>query len=505
MFKKVIESNRRYWRHKNDDNYNGILLFEAFYPTEQIFYGIAKTALVLAKHLNLKPVIIEPVNISGNYKIFVESMCHNRIKLKYLMLRIILSKVLYIWSQVKGFKSKDDILAIKVDKYRLGEYIYDGILSRNSWPEILKVNFHIKLLVLFELLHFHCFMYIFKTHNVQFVVIGDNVYRWGLLFEICKRDNISCVPSIDLNTYSLAKFTKVEDFNNYSRHVSEDMINELANSPNVIDEIDRYFQLRFEGNIEQHDVINAYKNKGIINRDLFKKKYNLDPHKKLTILMAHIFCDAPHGYPNTLFQDYFQWMEETIKGLLENKSIQFLIKEHPSADLYNEQGLVFKLLEKYNIESKLISKDESTYSVLLSADSIITCGGTIGIEMACYGKPTLLAAKPPYAQLGFTIDPRTKTEYIDIIKNNIQNYNSLTSEQILKAKKTAYILFYLFNTYDEDLEIGPEKIYKGRNYNNELFYSEILRYNKTDILSQKISHQLKKFINSKYNVHIKTQ
>ena len=44
-------------------------------------------------------------------------------------------------------------------------------------------------------------------------------------------------------------------------------------------------------------------------------------------------------------------------------------------------------------------------------DIVVTCGGTVGLEFACLGKPVVLAANPPYSNLGFTMNNISKEDY----------------------------------------------------------------------------------------------
>ena len=175
-----------------------------------------------------------------------------------------------------------------------------------------------------------------------------------------------------------------------------------------------YLKSRFAGEIEQHDVLNAFQKKKVLSVNEFKQKYGLSNTKKVVAISPHIFCDAPHSLPGTLFKDYYEWFVETCRILARNKHISVIVKEHPSAHLYREKGKLDEIIDREHLSVIRISSDENQSTLLKAADIMVTCGGTVGLEFACIGKPVILAAKPPYSGLGFTIESNTKKNIVNI-------------------------------------------------------------------------------------------
>jgi hypothetical protein len=272
---------------------------------------------------------------------------------------------------------------------------------------------------------------------------------------------------------------------------------EKLDSNNVKNYIDEYFSKRFSANLEQHDVLKAFSNKKkIYTKNEIIKQYNLNPNLPIVIIMNHIFCDAPHAYPDGLFDDYKEWLINTILNLKKNKNINFLIKEHPSADLYSELGVINEILRGLDCEHLLLKDDVHSLTVLNEFDVVITCGGTIGQEFLYKGKPVVLGAKPPYSGFGFTIEPKTRYEYESLMSKGIEKLPLLTSEQKEMVNKVIYHDFVLLDNYSDDLEIGGQRFYMGRDFEYDKFYEEILKYNDTSLNNQKIYKLLSKFISS---------
>ena len=227
--------------------------------------------------------------------------------------------------------------------------------------------------------------------------------------------------------------------------------------------------------------------------ELFFIDYNLDQGKKTVAIMPHIFCDAPHAYPSTLYSDYYEWFIETAKILKQNSNINVMVKEHPSAHLYNEKGVMEERLKDNNINITVIDSEENTYSIIQNTDVIVTCGGTIGLEFACTGKPVILAANPPYSNLGFTIDNKTIKDYTHSLLN-CHLLHDLNEKQKENAFLTAYLSYDSNKVNVKKLEIGSKGVYLGQKYNDEELYNDIINYQKVNISNQYIYKYLESFV-----------
>ena len=126
---------------------------------------------------------------------------------------------------------------------------------------------------------------------------------------------------------------------------------------------------------------------------------------------------------------------------------------------------------------------------------MVTCGGTIGLEFSCKGKPVILAASPPYSELGFTIDSQNKKSYKTSLQN-CHNLKELNESQIKKALLTAYLSYCKIDKSIKNIEIGSETVLLGRKYDEDLLFNEIEDFQKVKIEKQKLFKLLDNFINS---------
>src|SRR5262249_30572722 len=99
----------------------------------------------------------------------------------------------------------------------------------------------------------------------------------------------------------------------------------------------------------------------------------------------------------------------------------------------------------------LPESDVSTRSVFDLTDWGVTIRGSIGIELPCFGVPALTAGTGFYAGRRFTIDSKTRTEYLDRLRR-IENVPPPTPGQVELARRHAYSLFRLrptrFTSFD---------------------------------------------------------
>lgn len=497
IFDKSIESNKRFWSKENKKNGdNGCLLYEMFYSDPAMIYGISKTALSIAKIKGLRPICITGLRGKKERFDLINSMIDTTVGNPFYFILSSLKNSLNILRFLFLINNKKKLINLKIEKHHVGPYIYDAILRVLNLTEVNAMTFSVKKILILELCYFYLFKDLFNKYNLKTIVLGDNVYRCGLLFELAKNNGIECIAPINLNNFSMRKFEEFEDFNIHCRKPELNVLDQLN-----CDEADKYnkdyFNKRFSANIAQHDVLKAFSNsKSIYSRRELARQYDLKIDLPIIGIMAHIFCDAPHAYPNTLYDDYKEWIVSTVKALKKNNKVNFLIKEHPAFSLYNEDGVMNSVLKDLSCDKYLLKDDVHSLSILNEFDVVITCGGTIGQEFVYKGKPVVLGSKPSYSEFGFTTEPKNKEEYERLLESGIEKLPPLNQEQKNIASKVIYHDFVLLDNYSDDLEIGGQRFYMGRDFDYDKFYEQTILYNETPLEEQKIYKILNKFIKS---------
>jgi len=261
--------------------------------------------------------------------------------------------------------------------------------------------------------------------------------------------------------------------------------------------LDDYFKQRFFASIEQHDVKTAFSvNKATYTREDLIREYGLNKRFPIVVVMAHIFTDAPHAYPDTLYDDYYEWIKKTIINIKMNSNVNFIVKEHPSSSLYNEFGILKDLLVKLEVDQYLLDDSVNTLSIINECDAVITCGGTIGLEFLYKGKQVVLAAKPPYSGFGLTTEFDVRDEYEYFLRTDMFSAFVLTKEKNILARKIVYYDFILLDNYKNNIEIGGQRYFLGRKFDYDKFYRSIIEYNEMPLYQQNIYRVLKKYVES---------
>lgn len=215
---------------------------------------------------------------------------------------------------------------------------------------------------------------------------------------------------------------------------------------------------------DMKNLIKDYKG----DREYFLEKYKLDRRKPVWGIMTHINWDAVSDYFPMLYDNFDEWLYDTVKTIIDVKDVQWLIKIHPSEKIDNPETGCQKFIENNFPDLpehiKVVKYDddintEDFYSLL---DGAVTVMGTGGLEFSLKGKPVILAGEAHYSGKGFTYDPADIENYRKLLKD--ASGLKPTHDKIReKAEMYAYIYFILKQiplppAVNEDLKIEFDKL-----------------------------------------------
>lgn len=182
-------------------------------------------------------------------------------------------------------------------------------------------------------------------------------------------------------------------------------------------------------------------------------RLSLDTTKKTAIIYSHILNDANLFYGQDLFDGgYEEWLVETVRAAAGNPAVNWVLKLHPSNVYRNaklgytgEYGEILALKQAFGKVPdflRVVYPEEkvSPFSFFQITDYGVTVRGTVGLELPCFGIPTLTAGTGRYAGKGFTVDSSSREEYLAKIRA-IHEIPPLTTEQIQKGQRYAYFVF----------------------------------------------------------------
>lgn len=206
-----------------------------------------------------------------------------------------------------------------------------------------------------------------------------------------------------------------------------------------------YLKKKIKGNSKDWDAQKAYCRRLplIKNRQNFAKKYNLSPKLPFVFIMLHAMNDDPHVKGQYLFNDYYDWYQFTLARLFSNKKCNWIFKIHPRTKFYPDDSDIIGDVNRSKISNVRILKENqlNTASIFYLAQTILTAGGTAGLEFTAFGIPAIICTKTGYHGLGLAYEPKDLEDYEDIIVKKCPLVLKISSQK----KNQATVAFYLYN------------------------------------------------------------
>jgi hypothetical protein len=140
----------------------------------------------------------------------------------------------------------------------------------------------------------------------------------------------------------------------------------------------------------------------------------------------------------------FEWIDETVEHFTDRDDKKLVIKTHPAESVHGTNESVSEYLdERYELSSnvRLVPPDTdiNTYSLFDDIDVGLVYNSTVGLEMAFYGVPVVVAGETHYRDLGFTHDVDSLAEYRDRLGEISEIECSERARRL--AKRYAHLLF----------------------------------------------------------------
>lgn len=227
---------------------------------------------------------------------------------------------------------------------------------------------------------------------------------------------------------------------------------------------------RLGGKSGLFDTKYAFTNKKVYTREELAERYTHNTKKNVFIFM-HVFSDAPHLSKMTMYNDYYEWVIDTMDKVKDIDNVNWYIKAHPSAFLYGETDKIDEMMKTSKGNIFWTPDDFNTLSIQNVADAIITCQGTVGIEASCMGIPVVITGLPYYSRFGFTIEPKTRKEYYSIL-NRMDKIRKLSAEKVRKA----HVVLGAYSEYTfSDNTILDSEVYDYSGYGERIDYEHAYR------------------------------
>lgn len=443
VLNKLIENfaklNKNMWPEMK--NCEQKILVGGFLNIPCYLVGAATIARAINDVKNYEPIVIVSNNLTKNNevkKIFNSYGIKNYIDIKShrFNIFIILKAVIATLNVCIGFSNLDMLINYKLNDIKIGDLIYDTYIRQNNRyfrAKLLSLSFFKEIAI--SHFKFYLYDYFIKKYDFRYIILSHRVFvNCGMLARIGIKYGSRIIISGITGVRCYYDYDEI--FTNRLKP-SKEIVTFIINKQ-LYKKTDELLKERFAGNVEQHDVIDAYKNKKIYSPEELYKKLRLNPSYSTVFIIPHAFSDAPHSNENMLFRDYYQWFIETIKYINNIRNINWIVKPHPSSYMYNETGEVEQIIKELKLDNiHLAPSDLSTTSVFNISKTVVTVSGTVGTEAACLGIKPIIAGKALYSDFGIAYEPKNKSEYFSILKN-INSISSLNEKETIIAKAIFY-------------------------------------------------------------------
>ena len=391
----------------------------------------------------------------------------------------------------KTIKSNDDLEKYKIKDILVGDLIYDSFLKKTLLPTLDVGSKEFKFFFLDCLKLFYYWENYFKKHEVKSLVLYHSVYMSALplRFALVKK-----IPTYVADIGKLYCLSRKRNFNcleylDYKKKFSTFTSTEKKNK---LDQAKKILSEKFSGNLSSELYYMSKSAFGLGNKKKLLKKSN-----RLKILISpHAFCDSPHIFGKTFFPDFYIWLQNL--GEISNKTnYDWYIKCHPDPQTYfdNTTDVIKKFVKKYPKITYL--KPSSAHNQIINEgiDYVLTVYGTISGEYPYFGVNAINASKN-HSQINykFTITPKNRKEYLDLIKNLKKPNRINKKEEILEHHYMKYV-YYNEKWFFNDINNVKDSLNGYKNFFTvEMYQYWIKNFDLEEHL--KLYKKVKKFIYS---------
>lgn len=161
-------------------------------------------------------------------------------------------------------------------------------------------------------------------------------------------------------------------------------------------------------------------------------------------MFTNLIWDGSLEIETAPFPDVFDWIYTTIDYFIDSNEA-LIIRTHPvEAIRGTNEPVAAAIRGRYDELPENIflidpSDDVNSYRLMDNIDVGLVYNSTIGLEMAYNNLPVIVGGDTHYREFGFTYDPDTPEEYIDIL-GKLENLEP-KPETNKRARRYAYLLF----------------------------------------------------------------
>lgn len=320
-----------------------------------------------------------------------------------------------IESLPSGFPDLEAVKAFSIGRLDIGYAALSSLVSilRNPQPDLRE---HGELLS--NLMRACYTSYLSMQHQLQ-KHRPDRVYmfngRYALLrgaFRACREAGIDCFlheRGSHLTRYALFENRLPHDISNIHRRIQTTW--ESTPAPDREKLAARFYEARANGRILSWHSFVDQQEQGSLPPDWDDNRNNIVIFNS----SEDEFAAIGDEHRNPLYPDQAQGISAIARDLSDSENCRLYLRMHPNlAGIENDS--VRALFELPTDLIQVIPPDSriSSYTLMQRAAKIITFGSTTGIEAAYWGRPSILAGRSFYEDLGSVYRPESHADLIEL-------------------------------------------------------------------------------------------
>ncbi|MDX9893244.1 MAG: hypothetical protein RB292_02410 [Patescibacteria group bacterium] len=499
---EFIEQNKKFWPARQ--NFNGSFLLDLTLADIEYVNVRLVTARAFMDLYQAEPIVL--ISTSKNQKLIelIKSYGINKliyldsIKLNYW------TKLLYFVLAILNWlprKTRASLLKLKFRGNRIGNFVYDTCINSTGWGTVNPWNTrYIKFLYYAYCLYLR-YERIFKQCHPKFYFGVEQAYISGGIPSAAAIANQLGVfyAKLGPNRIVYKSYKTIADLDIYPAHPSKDdfvYIMEQQKSQ-ALEWANKYLGNLFSGNVNPADwnAINAFGKAKLLDQELYNKLFK-SGYKYRVFIFPHVTVDAPHGYVNGIFNDYEEWLVETLKIASRRQDVLWILKPHPSEKAYHVEKKVSDIYHRQFAQYKniiLYPENTSTANLVNEIDAIVTVRGTAIGEYSSMGIPVITAGQNMFEHGNFTILPKDRQDYERVLMAT--EFQKLSAEKIDCARISLY-LYLQFNS--TPMPLFSDIIFDTSKPAGDQIYSHLLNKLRETKVEDLWSQEFKNYLNNKF-------
>ena len=318
-------------------------------------------------------------------------------------------------------------------------YFAKGNLTKEKYEEKIYKRFYYS-----SLIAYHSFKNLISKNKYDTIIMSHGIYcPHGIINDLCKKEKINTyiyIPSYREKTFVITKN------DTYHKALLSDKNKDIEINLNIKQKqkLKNYITGRMTG---KYDWIWFNKENNLDTIDIVKRN-KIELNKKIYLMLTNVVWDARLHYENNCFENILEWIFETIDFFIKNNQKILIIRIHPAeitGTVKSRQKVQDEIKKRYSfLPSNIIiippESSDSTYKLIEISNCVLVHSTKASIEAAYFKKRVVVAGEAWVKGKGFTIDPKSKTDYINTLgKDDIFN---LSNNEKLKAENFAYYIFF---------------------------------------------------------------